>query len=202
MKPKNTRKNVRMNLPRLLTDLANMRDDGVARFRRTKEGRLYQRYKNTELLKLRDELRMLWPEPLPKGWEEMPADGVRIEDLTPLQRDWLEHRPHQPLEQFICEHWLFRAVKSDGIQVDWTERKLTPNAKCLPVVLLWGCLQNADRLAYCHNPECAAPFFIGKRKDQQFCSDGCAEPAKRAAKLRWWNANRAGIERKKDPGQM
>lgn len=51
-------------------------------------------------------------------------------------------------------------------------------------------VQNADRMGRCINPECPAPFFLGKDSHgRTFCSSSCAGPAKRLAKLKWWRQN-------------
>lgn len=39
---------------------------------------------------------------------------------------------------------------------------------------------------YCSNPECAAPYFITKRKSQKYCSDACSKPSQREFKRQWW----------------
>src|SRR6266852_3917770 len=182
----------------------HMRDDGMGHFR--KRWKLYQDYTDTDLRRTRDELRLLWNEYIPVELKEDDTLKNPVPTLSDYAQDLYEHwkweqsgsRPTgEPVQQFVCAMWLKKAGPS-GLLVDWTNQRLRPNPKCLPIVLLWGCLQAADRLAYCHNPDCAAPFFFGKRKDQQYCSDECAAPAKREAKLRWWRENRAG----KDPGKV
>jgi hypothetical protein len=52
--------------------------------------------------------------------------------------------------------------------------------------------QHMEHARHCANPECAAPYFFATKKNQKYCSSECAEPARRASKLRWWNDNRAG----------
>src|SRR5262249_11162200 len=39
---------------------------------------------------------------------------------------------------------------------------------------------------YCANPDCAAPYFIAKKKGQKYCSEACALPAQREFKRQWW----------------
>ncbi|MFL6212045.1 MAG: hypothetical protein ACJ74W_24570 [Pyrinomonadaceae bacterium] len=51
--------------------------------------------------------------------------------------------------------------------------------------LLYG-IKSADRLRYCANPECPAPYFFVKRKNQRYCSEICAGPAQRELKRQWW----------------
>jgi hypothetical protein len=48
-------------------------------------------------------------------------------------------------------------------------------------------LQSQDRRARrCANVDCPAPFFFSNRKNQKFCREECAAPARSAAKKRWW----------------
>jgi hypothetical protein len=48
--------------------------------------------------------------------------------------------------------------------------------------------RNWDTARHCENADCPSPYFFAKsRKPQKYCSPICAGPAKRAAKLRWWN---------------
>jgi hypothetical protein len=52
--------------------------------------------------------------------------------------------------------------------------------------LYW--LQINQRLMLrCGGSDCAAPYFFRTEKGQKFCSPECADPARREAKLRWWN---------------
>ena len=44
-----------------------------------------------------------------------------------------------------------------------------------------------DRARYCANPECPAPYFFVKRKNQRYCSEICAAPAQRELKRKWWS---------------
>ena len=48
--------------------------------------------------------------------------------------------------------------------------------------------QNVDLLRRCGNPDCKTmPYFFAERRSQKYCSEPCALPAQKAAKLRWWN---------------
>jgi hypothetical protein len=49
-----------------------------------------------------------------------------------------------------------------------------------------------DDARHCGNPDCPAPYFFATKKGQKYCTPECAEPSRRASKLRWWNENRAG----------
>jgi hypothetical protein len=52
--------------------------------------------------------------------------------------------------------------------------------------------RHIDHARHCGNPDCPAPYFFATKKGQKYCSEECAGPAQRAAKLKWWNENRAG----------
>jgi hypothetical protein len=191
------------DLGALLYRLANMHDSGIHRFRAdyTKEAPVYQRerYSDESLLNLRDELRLLW---------ECDAAGKQLdlECCRAYAPDWNSHRGREHaqalsnmMSQFeeatvqaaICNMWL-RSEKQP-VAVIWTKQKkaIAPVRQCLPAVLALGCVQHAGHLKVCSNKHCAVPYFISKRKDQKYCSDDCAAPAKREAKRRWWTINRA-----------
>lgn len=54
------------------------------------------------------------------------------------------------------------------------------------LLVLHRALHVVDRMRYCPNPECPAPYFIAKRRSQKYCSEICALPAQREFKRRWW----------------
>jgi hypothetical protein len=184
---------------RLLTDLANMRDEGIRNFR--KRWGLYAERSDEVLIHRRDELQLLWRENaslVDSEWRMTEFQGRAYDG-------WLEHRPGYSLEELICEDWL--SLDKSGLHVDWTPKMkgIRPEASSLPKVLVWACLMHAERLAVCRNLECPTPYFIANRNDQRYCSQECASPAKRAAKRKWWDENRAKdararkIEPKKRP---
>jgi hypothetical protein len=47
-------------------------------------------------------------------------------------------------------------------------------------------VKSTDKARYCANPECPAPYFFVKRKNQRYCSEICAAPAQRELKRQWW----------------
>jgi hypothetical protein len=57
---------------------------------------------------------------------------------------------------------------------------------------------NQKLMVYCAGPVCSAPYFLRepKAKGQAYCSPECADPARREAKLRWWNENRRTTAKK------
>jgi hypothetical protein len=49
----------------------------------------------------------------------------------------------------------------------------------------------SDRARRCPNPDCPAPFFFARRKNQRYCTEKCAADALREQKRKWWSENRA-----------
>ncbi|MBB5059090.1 hypothetical protein HDF16_003813 [Granulicella aggregans] len=54
---------------------------------------------------------------------------------------------------------------------------------------------NQKLMVFCEGPECAAPYFFRAEKGQTYCSNECANVARKAAKLKWWNENRKAKSR-------
>jgi hypothetical protein len=164
----------------------------MATFRKSWD-KLYKRYSDEELLKRRDELRFLWHKLTPQ------RPFTRIEDLFQptddterLEKDYqYSTAPDRGigLPQYICEHWL-RADR-DGLRIHWPSRQVKANPTSLPTVLAIAALHHSPYLRICRNGDCSARYFIAARKDQKYCSPECAEPAKLAAKRKWWTANRS-----------
>ena len=158
--------------PIFLREVANLREDGIARFQRRYHPD-FDRYEKSELFQLRDELRALWthgkqlPESIASVWDEDRADetGTLLED-------------------FICNLWLRRGR---GLLVRWGEILPTDEP---PALLAFASVFWHSQMRVCRNPDCPARYFIAGRHDQKYCSDVCAAPAKRAAKLRSWHKNK------------
>jgi hypothetical protein len=58
---------------------------------------------------------------------------------------------------------------------------------------------NHTLMLRCANPLCNTPYFFRpeKSKRQDYCSPECADPARKQAKLKWWNENRKNQGKKK-----
>ena len=54
------------------------------------------------------------------------------------------------------------------------------------LLVLHRALHIVDRMRYCPNSECPAPYFIAIRRSQKYCSKICALPSQRKFKRRWW----------------
>jgi hypothetical protein len=88
---------------------------------------------------------------------------------------------------FLTLYWVL--LRSDILVADFLLK--VPSVLLLPPLgplemALDYLLTNADRTRFCLNPDCPAPYFFAKRRNQKYCSEDCAQRAKREAKLRWW----------------
>jgi hypothetical protein len=167
-------------LREFMQELANVRDEKLDWFRKKHRRLLLDRYHSNACALYRDELRLLWH----------PTQGIPEQEWRGFE-DWRKTRPTAEPGEMICNRWLQRSEV--GLLAIWEKRRreLIPSAADLPAMLVYGCLLWSDRLFYCQNSNCGAPWFIGTRRGQQYCSNECAWPAKKAAKRKWWRANRA-----------
>jgi hypothetical protein len=103
------------------------------------------------------------------------------------------HRPTVLSRQLCILQLLATYIGSTGFVVEkavhegnelWAS-KLQPSVDPFLLVGLRA-LQVADRMKYCPNPSCAAPYFIAKRRSQKYCCDTCALPSQREFKRQWW----------------
>ena len=170
------------DLKRFLQELANVRDERKSLERLHERFRPFLRHFTalSELGLYRDELRLLWH----------PTEGIPQAEWEAFE-EWKKYRPDAQPGEMICNRWLKRSEV--GLLARWekSRRELMPSVTDLPAVLVYGCLLFANRLFYCANPNCPAPWFIGTRHGQQYCSEVCSAPAKKAAKRKWWAAHRA-----------
>jgi hypothetical protein len=72
--------------------------------------------------------------------------------------------------------------------------RTTAAAKTIGVLL--RIQRSADRLRFCGNPDCPAPYFIARRSTQRYCSESCAGPAERESKRVWWKEHGSDRRRK------
>jgi hypothetical protein len=184
----------------LLRELANLRDDGIGRFRR-KWNRFYERLSGNELLQRRDELRLLWSAPFSTIDLNEPGGLVKSMHLQltgrteAIEEAW-KHSPRDPLEKIVCDHWLHQA--KHPWTVEWGKQKrFLAHPYSLPAVLALACVRHSERFGICRNNRCPARYFFARRRDQRFCSPECAWPAQKAAKLRWWNEHGSRTRPKK-----
>jgi hypothetical protein len=110
------------------------------------------------LIPLRNRLRAIWraPDVATKQWA-----------LYGISHDFFLRRNALPDED-LALHW-----EPPGPP--------TRTERFLLALISW-----ADLLTYCNNPDCQTPYFIAKRRGQDYCSKPCARVAQRESKRRWW----------------
>lgn len=150
---------------------------------------------DSELLRLRDELRgalespatQLFPtirrlmEPFGPFNHSLPSSDFRNVYVL----DWGESRPGR-------QDWL----------IWWGEGLIRPMPDSnFRGTVGWGLLRLATEIAYCKNPECPAPYYLRRRRDQKYCTanDECARFAGRQAARRYWHSKgqKKGKQRRK-----
>lgn len=94
--------------------------------------------------------------------------GLKLEDGYPL---WLAEQP-----------------KTEGDFLCHLEGRLIYGAANLWRFLMLTLFSTpGERLRKCHNPQCAAPYFLARHLNQNFCSEPCAQWGQRQQALAWWN---------------
>ena len=63
------------------------------------------------------------------------------------------------------------------------EAKRGVDAFCLVLI---RALHALDRMRFCLNPECPAPYFFTKKRRQRYCTEKCAGAGQRELKRVWW----------------
>jgi hypothetical protein len=173
---------------RLLTELANLRDDH----------RSIERFQKRWRYLLEPELPMAavrqWAI---RGEEE---DVVYLTEDEILWKYWL-----LPLRAFVRHLWgsdartkqagfskilekFFGISFQDPEVGPWTSDRywrqggsLPPESKCERIFK-----HLAELTSVCLNAECPAPYFFPSRRGQKYCSEVCAGPAQRLFKKTWW----------------
>ena len=189
-----------LDLRLLLAELANMTDDQASYFRRRWrqfsagiwDQKTRWRNNDEELLQYRDELRLLWAGPVEKHGDFQARVIVPTKRTVKIVKGEQHNPIVRPREEAILDAWL-RRMPTNQLVFKWQPRfkGIRPNPRNLGVVLAFACVEHADYLRYCRNPECDMPFFIADKKDQKYCSDSCAAYGRKEAKRRWWKENRA-----------
>jgi hypothetical protein len=187
--------------PSLLEDLANTDDAGLAHFKA--RWKIYQSYRDQDLLKYRDELRALWARRFAEidvHAEDDESVPVHITERIEWVEDAWRSERTKPLEQIICEKWV-QEPKNRWI-VDWTPtvKRIRADPRSLPAVPAWGCIHFATLLKICRNPDCPSRHFIAKRSDQKDCSIACGRPARIKSKRKYWQ-RRFGAKQKRKPDE-
>jgi hypothetical protein len=169
----------------LLCDLANTKPkpDRVKWFQEKWHGRIREESLR-DLMELGKELRAVWKRP-------------RIDSAEKILDTWLAWRPVAATFRKYKESEIERpdAVKAGDylpFECSIGAGRLVPNWVHLRAMLIQGVLEHWKNLKLCANADCAAPYFIAKRKDQTVCdAEICKAEKQRAHALKWWNENRA-----------
>jgi len=169
---------------RLLVDVANLRDEKATLWFWKKWMGWIRPEWNRDLIQISDELRTVWRKPGCFG-------SNRILDKWLL---WLPSRSHIKAYEYVDlalgdttdpnDYPPFRCSIEGG--------GLVPDFRSLRAMLIQGVFEHRRQFKYCANPDCSAPYFIAKRKDQTVCdAEVCKAEKQRQHALKWWNENRA-----------
>jgi hypothetical protein len=160
---------------RLLLQLANLRDDGIERFRKRIIGTRFPYEADVFWKNYRNALREVWRQPA------VTAQSF-VDDLI-----------HHSVIEF--GNVGFIGPIADG--------RLTAAPQNFQGQLAVAVLENWRLFAYCGNPECPAHYFLAKRRTQKYCERGsCTAYAQRRYALSWWDkeGRKRRASSKKIPG--
>jgi hypothetical protein len=162
----------------LLYDLANLRDENALRwFWGRRE--LMMPELAADVMNLRDELRALWI-------------GRKLLDAQNILNRWLRWLPSKDHAQAFP---VLAIAETPTDYMPFTcsleARRLVPNHLSLRSTLIQGVFEQWGHFRFCANPNCAAPYFIAKRRDQTVCNaEACKAEKQRQHALKWWRENR------------
>lgn len=156
----------------LLFELANLHDDGDERFwasRKSLWTQLFGRESKQRLIELRDQLRRIWNQ------------RVDVAEKNQILMKWLEPIGDTP-----------------AIIARFEIGAMLPNPVNLRAMLAVAVIERVTKLAYCHNPDCPAPHFVARRKNQKYCERGdCTAFAQRQYALDWWKREHSSKKNKR-----
>ena len=158
---------------RLLTDLANAKDDDLQYVVRLHAGEI----------------------DLPKSDPHSKAQFATYWHTVKQIRDYLR-RAWTATDDRRFEWYLWKALSVPTGISEWLHDE--PSADATPFeAAIVHFRRNRARALLCRNKNCHAPYFFLTKKGQKFCTYECALPSLRAAKVRWWEKNRAKKGKKK-----
>ncbi|MGC2476649.1 MAG: hypothetical protein WA485_20105 [Candidatus Sulfotelmatobacter sp.] len=140
------------------------------------------------------------PRSIPKEQLELFAPVIRTTlcrlwaEPDARQRDWYFYRLRDAHRQMVRhldgweENSLWGGPDTPKRLTDYALQDV-PKLCPFEAAIYWLQL-NQKLMLRCPGPLCAAPYFFREDKGQKFCSPECADPARREAKLRWWNEHR------------
>lgn len=150
--------------------------------KRSRMLRFLGEWANTSLDKF-PRLARRYPEFHPAPWDWPP--GQTHESSIPtnwtesLREAWRETKPE-------ARDWKLAQLLSLAAQARGTAAFQHADWARNVALTLTEAIRLAERLVVCANPECPAPFFVRKRKNQAQCSEECAAWAQRNWKRDWW----------------
>jgi hypothetical protein len=107
---------------------------------------------------------------------------------TELEARELAQKSGATLEQAVEAGFKASAIRvrkeTGAVRRDWA---LSDGAIDAFALVLLRAMHISDRMRYCANPACPAPYFIARRRSQKYCTDACALPAQREFKRAWWS---------------
>jgi len=110
-----------------------------------------------------------------------------------IRRLWVEQDERQRDWAIFIIRWQIYSTSRD-ISLEREFLEINPDSEGFPRIppltpfeqALSYLDEHADQARVCPNPECPAPYFFVKRKNQRYCSEICAAPAQRELKRKWW----------------
>ena len=169
----------------LMCDLANTKAGGdrVKWFQEKWHGRVREESMR-DLLELGEELRAVWKRPRIDGAEKVLDKWLAWRPLPVAFRKYEESEIERPDAVKAGDYLPFQCSIGAG--------RLVPNWVHLRAMLIQGVLEHWKNFKLCANADCAAPYFIARRKDQTICdAEICKAEKQRAHARKWWNENRA-----------
>lgn len=169
----------------LLSDLANTKPepDRVKWFQEKWHGRIREESLR-DLIELGQELRAVWKRPRIDGAEKILDRWLAWRPAGAAFRKYKQSEIERPDAVMARDYLPFECSIGAG--------RLVPNWVHLRAMLIQGVLEHWKNFKFCANADCAAPYFIAKRKDQTICdAEICKAEKQRAHALKWWNENRA-----------
>lgn len=155
---------------RLLCELANTqpKPDRVRWFKDRWQATLFAQFPE-DVVPLGEQLRFIWGRP-------------SIDRAEAVLNEWLAWRPKKTEKS---------ALGSIPFVCSLGAGRLVPDRGDLRAMLIQGVFENWRHLSVCANADCAAPYFIARRKDQVICdAEVCKAEKQRAHALKWWHENR------------
>jgi hypothetical protein len=154
-----------------------------------------------------------WPDLAPVS--EAPDDALSIDATSLPRKYWLSYDRkadlieiwegnHGKLSEFLLPLEPPEEIRGEHIDMHSSENQAGKKMWIAPVKLDWGrseieyvpqtefqraiyaLFKNHTKVTTCGNPECPAPYFVGMRASQRYCSEACAEVFQREAKRKWW----------------